>query len=86
MDALGHRPQDFLVPDRRDHLEIAFDDADDRRPFERRPVEFALADGRSPTQCWIEEPQPRRLRGAGKDDGNYCDGAPAARREREPER
>ena len=31
VDPLRHRPQDFLMPDRRRHLEIAVDDADDRR-------------------------------------------------------
>ena len=36
------------MPDRRGHLEIAVDDADDRGPAERRPIEFPLPDRRTP--------------------------------------
>ena len=48
MDALRHRPQDFLVPDRRHDFEIPVDYADDRRTGQRREVQIALPYRRAP--------------------------------------
>ena len=46
MDATGHRPQDFLVPDRWDVLENAVYDADRARPVPgRHAVDVALPHG-----------------------------------------
>ena len=51
MDALGHRPQDLLVPDRRHHLEIAVDDADDAGRANAAAVHFALPHRRPPSSA-----------------------------------
>ena len=48
VDPVGHRPQDLLVPDGRRHLEIAVDDADDRRAGEGGLINLALLDRRTP--------------------------------------
>ena len=83
VDALRHRPQDLLVPDGRRRLEIAVDDADDRRAGERSLIEFALLDRRAPFERRIGGPEGRRQRWAGEDDGVHRHWS-AARRTRGP--
>src|ERR1700738_2880439 len=44
MDALGHGPEDFLMPDRRCEFEVTIDHADNRGTRQCRQVQIALAD------------------------------------------
>ena len=46
VDALGHRPQDLLVPDREHAFEVPVDDPDRLRPALRDPVDVPLGDRR----------------------------------------
>ena len=42
VDSLAHRPEDLLVPDRSDPVEVAVDDRYGRRPIVRLSIDIAL--------------------------------------------
>jgi hypothetical protein len=64
VDALGHRPQDLLVPDREHALEIAVDDADRPRPRLRHAIDIPLGDGRQDDDFALRRQILRAQRGA----------------------
>ena len=69
VDALGHRPQDLLVPDREHALEVAVDDADRARPLLRHAIDVALGDGGQDDDVAIRRKILRAQRGADEHAG-----------------
>src|SRR5262245_64489000 len=64
VDPLCHRPQDLLMPDRRCHLEITVDDADDSRMGHGGGVEFSLSYRWAPFERRMIGPESRGQRRA----------------------
>ena len=71
VDALGHRPQDLLVPDREHALEVAVDDADRARPLLRHAIDVALGDRRQDDDVAIRRQILRAQRRADEHAGPH---------------
>ena len=69
VDALGHRPQNLLVPDREHALEVPVDDADRARPLLRHAIDIALGDGRQDDDFVIRRKILLAQRGANEHAG-----------------
>ncbi len=77
----AHGPQDFLVPDRRNAVEIAVDKADGSRPFQGGAIDIALRRRRPAAEIGrLGRIAVRQGRPDEKDCGNAHQSRPASAR------